>query len=74
MGGGECLCQRERIKEREQKTGKRGKRRENRHGENIKKKAMQQCTKPPSEDWDGQPDSEFAKIRKWVINHSTFKC
>ena len=25
MGGGECLCQRERIKEREQKRGKRGK-------------------------------------------------
>ena len=28
--------------------------------------------KTPSEDWAGQPDSDFAKIRNFSINHSTF--
>ena len=33
---------------------------------------MRQCTKTPSEDWDGQPDSEFAKISRKTIKHSHF--
>ena len=33
---------------------------------------MRQCTKTPSEDLVGQPDSEFAKISRKTKNHSHF--
>ena len=55
---------------KEDKSG-RGENVENRHGGNSKN-CYVAMHKTRSEDWDGQPDSDFAKLRNFAVNHSTF--